>query len=551
MAGKFPITTARQELGFTPTTAVRADIDVRQGPSVGAALGQALIAGAGALQERSARKEAIRIKNRANLDVLSAKQATNRRQLIADEIATMKTNTSPENWEEETIKIVTQGNSDISAFDYSPEEAAKQQIISQGDLDSLPEQSFADASRTISKAAIKTVEENLTSLHREGDPEKIAAGVIDSVETLKDNGVSAKAILLKLKAAKEAGEKLRKQDVLDGWQSAIAVEPDTTGELLEAELEARKTGKGIIPELTGEDIQSLLNSVTNRKTQLTADAQAALNAKNKALETQLHNDIVAGTASITDIAKSGLPAEAQRRLERDLSDVPERDLARTWAIQDSSEATDEANRILATLEGGQLDINEARSAVSLLARIQTIDGRSILTKSTFDSTMDKITKGGRDAIDLFTAEQTTVVKNVLVARLNERQARLAVREQAGTLTPTQRRQFSTTEFLLQVEKNQLILYENTLAQRLRTLGIEDTSGKEAKAEAVKIWEIIKRKSLEQRINDFQAVSGRELVRPENLPRDLWDDKDMKTRIVIINAISEGFSNTEIREALIR
>ena len=549
--GTFPIQTARQELGFTPSTAVRANIDVSQGPSTGAVIGQALIAGAEIIQKGSARKEAIRIRNRDNLDVLSAKQADNRRQQIANDITIMKLNTPPENWEEETTKIVTKGNDEISTFDFSPEEAAKQQIISQGDLGSLPDESFIAASRVISRAAIKTTEEILTGLYRDGDPQKIAAGVLDAAETFRNNGVSAQDILLKLKAAKEAGEKLRKQDIIDDWQDRIAVNPDATADILEAELEARKTGKGAIPQLDSADIQSLLNTATNRQSQLTADAQAALNAKNKALETQLHNDIVAGKASITDIAKSSLPADAQRRLERDLADVPKRDLARTWAIQDSSEATEETDRILATLEGGQLDINEARSAMSELARIQTLDGRSILTKKTFDSTMDKIFKGGRDAIDLFTDEQTAVVKNVLVTRLDERQARLAIREQAGTITPTQRRQFSTTEFLLQVAKNQLILYNNTLAQRLRMLGIEDTSGNEAKAEAVKIWEVIKRKPLEQRINDFQEVSGQELVRPANLPRDLWDDKDMETRIVIIKAVSEGFSNKEIRETLIR
>ncbi len=42
--GTFPIIEARQELGFTPTTAVRADIDVRTGEgAVGAAVGQGLL----------------------------------------------------------------------------------------------------------------------------------------------------------------------------------------------------------------------------------------------------------------------------------------------------------------------------------------------------------------------------------------------------------------------------------------------------------------------------------------------------------------------------
>lgn len=60
MAQTFPTTTARQELGFTPATTVRANIDVSQG-DVGAAVGQALVAGIGTLgkiQQKADLKEA-------------------------------------------------------------------------------------------------------------------------------------------------------------------------------------------------------------------------------------------------------------------------------------------------------------------------------------------------------------------------------------------------------------------------------------------------------------------------------------------------------------
>ena len=120
-----------------------------------------------------------------------------------------------------------------------------------------------------------------------------------------------------------------------------------------------------------------------------------------------------------------------------------------------------------------------------------------------------------------------------------------------TLTNREKRQFSTTGFLVQVANHQLILYEEGLAQRLRTLGIEDTSGKEAKAEAVKVWESIKRKPLERRINDFLVESGQQLVRPFGFPVETWEVSDARNRAAIVNGVSKGMSNEQILEFLIR
>ncbi len=263
-----------------------------------------------------------------------------------------------------------------------------------------------------------------------------------------------------LETAIMAGQKARKEETLNNWQDRIAEDPIASEKILEAELAGRKEDKGTISEgeLSSENIQSLLNSATNRKAQILADTQAAVNKANKELETKLHDDIVAGTASITDISKSNLPAEAKRRLERDISDVAERDVANTWAIQDSTEAATSLDSILSQIEGGTIDINEAISAVSKVAREKTPGGRSVVSKKSFDKTMANIEKGGRDAIDTFTSEQTKLVKNSLLSRLDEQQARLQLREQTTTLTPRERRQLSSVGFLNQVNRNQLINY---------------------------------------------------------------------------------------------
>ncbi len=456
-----------------------------------------------------------------------------------------------ETWEAERIRQTEQVAQAVAKLPFSPDALEREKVKSIAYSRVETTRALVDSTRQLQIDTIDAQETALTEAFRSGRPEDIVEATKRYRDLGAEMGKDKVEVLNDIKAAQEAGEKLKKQDILDGWRDRIAVDPVATEAVLEAELEARKTGKGNILVLESSDIQSLLNTATNRQAQLTADTERELNAQNTALETKLHDDIVSGTASITDIASSGLPASNQRRLENDINDRNRRDIEKTWALQDSKVASDGANSVLIDIEAGQIDINEARNKLSVLARERTPDGRSIITKDTFDDTMNKIAKGGRDAIDLFTDEQTAIVSNSLVARLTERQARLQIRSEARTLTATEKRQFSTTGFLLQVAKHQEILYNNGLAQRLRTLGIEDTSGKEAKVEAVKIWESIKRKDLTQRINDFLSASGQELVKPFGFPSETWEQSNARNRAAIVEAVSKGFSNKEIEELLIR
>ena len=128
--GKFEIKRARPELGFTPSTAVRANISLDTGEQ---AIGAAVAGLGGTIVEESARKQAIRLKDRKNLDSLSADQATELRKQRDSDIEIMKGATPPEKWEEEAAKIAAEFNTRISGLDFSPEEAAKQQIKSASD----------------------------------------------------------------------------------------------------------------------------------------------------------------------------------------------------------------------------------------------------------------------------------------------------------------------------------------------------------------------------------------------------------------------------------
>lgn len=542
---KFEITRARQELGFTPATGVRANIDVRQGDT-GAAIGQALIAGGQTIQRIQQKRQDLE-DTRSSLDANSLTQTA-----INENIAFRNTTADTKAWSKDLQERLAGVESQIGQLGASGNaratmgarfQAASQEALSR----SLIAETAREADDT--RGAVIA---SLTEAVRSGDPsaKMLTSDAFDDAAPSLWDASQARGIKA---AAVQEGLKLGKEDALNSWRNRIANNVIVTEDVLEQELELRKDGEGAIPEteLTSADIQSLLNTATNRKSQLEADAQAAINKANSELETQLHDEIVEGSASITEISKSGLPAEAKRRLERDIADVAERDVARTWAIQDSSDVTGEANAILTDLEAGQVDINQARSFWAEESRRQTADGRSVVSKATHDKVANQITQGGRDAVDTFVEEQTAQVTNFLMTQLTLRDAELRVRAQAKTLTPTERRQVSSVGFLLQVNRHQLNLYEEALANRIRTLGIEDTSGKEAKIEAVKIWDSIKRKNLTQKINDFISASGQELVKPEGYPSESWETSDARNRAAIVNGVSKGMSNNDIVGLLIK
>lgn len=552
--GNFPIVEARQELGFSPSTAVRANINVPSPPRpIGRDVANLIGNIIGGVQRRNTLKQAIEIKNRKALDDNSSIAADAIRTTATQDFEAFKTTNPPESWEPERIRQANEITEQVATLNFSEEALEKQSAKSAAYLTVESAKAFADGTRKLRKTTIAVQTNGLTEKFRSSPIEEIPLATREFADSMKNIGMGPAEISLAIKAAQEAGLKLRKGDTLDSWRDRIAEDPAQVEQLLEDELELRKKDAGNISEkeLESSDIQSLLNTATNRQSQLTANAQAAINAKNQELETELHDDIVAGTKSITDISKSSLPAAAKRRLETDISNTDKRNVARTWALQDSKSATEMVNSLLSSIEAGNIDINEARTGLYAFAEKNIKEGRSLITSETFNKTMNQFKKGGRDAIDTFTDEETVKVTNALTARLNDRQARLSVRAEARTLTPQEARQFSTTGFLIQVANHQINLYTEGLAQKLRTLKIEDTSGKEAKVQAVIVWEGIKRKPLEQQINDFLNFSGGKLVRPIGIQEDLWESSDARNRSAIVVGVSKGMSNEQIRELLIK
>ena len=551
---KFPITTARQELGFTPTRSVRANIDVRTGEgAVGEAIGQ----GALQLTKEHLAREKVKTEQRRRAeekrqqmtDANSAVLAKGFRDTEDLRMSAFRDVNPQEDWEKETIRGAGEVATQVSELNGSDDFHVNQSVRSEVYSNVQAAKAFTASTRQLREDTTEALTGSMTAAFRSRDPIQIKDATGAFVDNGANMGKDKAEVLSDIKIAMEAGKKLANKDAVDVMRQAASLDPQAVIDQMNLLKESRKQGVQDTSALTNTDIDSIIRSAEDREVQLLAKAQADINAKNTALETELHNDIRSGDASITDVAISGLPAATQRRLENDLDDENKRDIESSWAIQDSQDATVGTREILLSIEGGQVDINEARNTLSQLSRRKTDDGRSIVSKDTFDKTMDKIAKGGRDAVDLFTDEQTAIVSNALVGRLTEQQARNKIRFEAGTMSGIEKRQFSTSGFLLQVAKHQEILYNNGLAQRLRTLGIEDTSGKEAKAEAVKVWSAIKHKPLETQINDFLFASGQKLENPQGFPQATWDAADARNKATIVNAVSQGFNNKQILEAI--
>ena len=647
---KFPIVEARQELGFTPSTAVRADIDVRQG-DVGAAVGQAILAGGREVQRESVRKQVIRQRNRDNLDSLSADQATELRKQMRGDIEVMKLGIPPEKWEEETTKIVTAFNGRIAGLDFSPDALAEQQIVSESNLELVPEESLIASSRRISAATVKSTEQSLTDVHRnipknefglrpdgtrkgtgflgvlplkgggvatefsvgvrleakggeetdipslvptlteaeidlmvndiipnrknipsgilqkavdhankrvregksvfavDGASGDIAQAKLDAVATWKRNGVSAPEIMLKLDAAEKAGVTLRKKDVLDSFQEQASVNPEATIETLNAELEARKTGDGVIDDLPSDSIQAVINMANNRITQKVASAQAQLNTAQGEAEKDFYNRLSeedADRASImSEVQSSILDVSAIRRLEQDEADFAKKDVSQTWPLSDDDSAVQEINRMLSDQSAGRfsaVDVNRIVNAMS-------VDNR--LTRETRDRLRVQANRGGSDAIDEAVNDSVARIANAAIGRLTDIQARLRVRQEAGTLTPEEQRQAGSAAFLLQVEKEQLARITIEIDTRIRALGKDVVSGVEATTIASQVWEKFRVKPLTEKIEDFKVFSGQRIPKPDDFPQSIWDTATPRDKANIVDATSRGMDTTSIMEMVNR
>lgn len=273
---KFPIQTARQELGVTPTTAVRFTGDTRTGEGlVGAAVGQAVLAGAGALLERSARKRAIEEKRQEMLDTRSSITAGSFiTTAINENIAFRSTNADTKTWAKDLQERLSGVESQIGALDMSEdtrllidakfqaksEEALSRSLIAETDRD-----------RTDTRdAIISDVVEQYTNGTVQ-DQQDAGKRFLEIAPTLMDEN-EARATL---KTAIMAGQKARSENAVSGVHAALEVASDPiTGGNFDIVRELAKNP--IIPEPKQTTLRNVINSAETARNVQSKEAQQEL-----------------------------------------------------------------------------------------------------------------------------------------------------------------------------------------------------------------------------------------------------------------------------------
>ncbi len=269
MAGTFPITEARQELAVTPTRAVRANIDTRTGAgAAGAAVGQALVAGAGFLGGIIEKRERMQDDN-------SNVEANNIRSNADVEFVQFKLDNTQDKWQgfrqEQTRSVFNE----VGSLKFSPEALARQNIISQGYSNESNAQALVDATRQLKKETLIIQTDALVEAFAQDDPRE----KLDAINRYKDSEATkafgSEIINRNIRAALKTG-------LIKKIQNQIALDPEASVEMLQAELDARRDGTTTNDELNKilpdeKDINALLKTARAEKTQRKTRDEKILN----------------------------------------------------------------------------------------------------------------------------------------------------------------------------------------------------------------------------------------------------------------------------------
>ena len=544
----FPIVEARQKLGVVPVVATRARAGMRTDTAAGATgavLGQAVLdileqVGEERQQQSIARK-AIEVKRRQMMDANSAVLADTLRRTADAEFETFKLTNSQETWETERTRQVQQVADEIGGLDFSQDALIAQQAKSAlyGSVETA--QALTAATRQLRTDTIEAQTQSMVDAFRTGG----AREQLEAVTRYRDNGANmgkdTVEVLNDIKAARTAGQKLRKQDVIDEWQDKIAENPVVVENILSAELEARKQDKGTIPVLESADIQSLINLANAREVQLLADTAAERNRQQRDLENDLYDGLADKTKSISDVMSSNLDAAAKRRLVNDEENFAQRDVNRTWPLVDNDLAVEQLDSQLSSLEAGVIDRTQMDRHINDTA----VDGE--LTRETRDKFRALSKKGGRDAVDAAVKFEVDKIENALIRRFTDLESRFIIRSLERPLTQQEAGQASSNAYLLQINRHQLFLIKGEIERNMRPPVTEKDviSGVEATAIASKVWEKYRTKTLGAKINAFKEYTGQRVPRPDGFSQKVWESATDREKADIVEAVSNGLSNEEI------
>lgn len=284
MAQRFPITTARRELGFATSTAVRANIDTRTGAgAVGAATGQAGLAVAGEFQrgvQRKAEQEERERKSREAIELKRQQMTDDNNAVLADKLRktadanfeTFKLNNLQETWEPERVRQTEEVATAVAELNFSPDALAAQQVKSASYSSVETAKSLTAATRQLRTDTIEAQTEAMVEAFRSGG----AREQLDAVTRFRDNGANMGKdkveVLNDIKAARVAGRKLKEDDAIDATHAEIEA-ASITGDFETARQLATNSA---ISEARQTILRNTISTAEKAVTAKTNDAQTAL-----------------------------------------------------------------------------------------------------------------------------------------------------------------------------------------------------------------------------------------------------------------------------------
>ncbi len=292
---RFPITEARQELGFTPAPSVRADIDVRQG-DVGGAIGEVVIAGARELRRGSERRAIIEQKRQEMMDANLSVRADKMRQLADEERKQFQAVNPQETWEEFTQKQTQEISQQVSALDFSPDALIAERLKSETYSAVSTAKSLTAATLQLRKDTVDAQTEAVVDAFRIGG----AKEQLEAVTRFRDNGANMGKdkveVLSDIKAAREVGKKLREEDAINAVHAALEI-AGTTGNF-----EAAKT-LATSPSISEAKQTTLRNTIGVTERAIEAQAKDAQEQTINQATSDAIREFYAGTLTVPELNK--------------------------------------------------------------------------------------------------------------------------------------------------------------------------------------------------------------------------------------------------------
>jgi hypothetical protein len=371
---KFPIVQARQELGFVPTTAVRADIDVQTGEGeVGAAIGQAGLAlGEKAIKiAQKNQQTAIKIAQRRQqmLDARSAITADSFITTAIDEnTAFRNTNADTTTWSKDLQERLKKAESQISTLDMSEDAQLLVNTKFQAKLqDALGDSLIAETRREkedTQAAIIDNVVEAYSS-GTEQDQKDASRRFLEIAPMLMDDS----EMRATLKTAIMAGQKARGEIAISNVHAAM--------EAGSFEVARELAKNSLIPEPQQTTLRNTINSAEKARTNIIeSDSQTAASASVENSYAKIMSGDTNITSMITEIQTDPNILDG----DSNIAAVKIRTFFSTWnsaidkKIVTSNSTRIKALKIIGWVRGGDLTEDEGLEAYKRMAKDKEVNG---------------------------------------------------------------------------------------------------------------------------------------------------------------------------------